>query len=255
MFSTAEVNAQDVNNYSVSREGIGRAAEIPDLIAGLYHFMYQSLIPTLDTDRCKIAALLCLPLNAKHLITGINSLYRLYASQMFREARSATESTAMANMILHDPKAYAVFASDKSVAEAARSEARKLFVPRNLFGKVNPYLLKLQDHYNFASERAHTNRMSSMRHILMQPMADESTFSLIEIMPKDANIELKAYVHWSCLVHMDILDTVATFIFPEFDAKQSEFQEKQKAIDSLMDALSAHVQRLEWKRRDEYLTN
>ncbi len=254
MFSTAEVNAQDVNNYSVSREGIGRAAEIPDLIAGLYHLIYQSLIPTLDTDRRKTAAILCLPLNAKHLITGINSLYRLYASQTFREARSATESTAMANMILHDAKAYPVFANDTG-AEAARSEARKLFVPRNLFGKVKPYLLELRDHYNFASQRAHTNRTSSMRHIMTQAMADESTFSLIEIMPQDANIELKAYVHWTCLVHMDILDTVATFLFPEFDAKQNEFQEKQKLIDTLMEALRAHVQRLEWKRRDNLLRN
>jgi hypothetical protein len=73
MFNTAEVNAQDVNNYSVSREGIGRAAEIPDLIAGLYHFVYQSIIPTLDTDRRKAAAFLCLPLNAKHLIIGIKA--------------------------------------------------------------------------------------------------------------------------------------------------------------------------------------
>lgn len=253
MFNTGEVNAQDVNNYSVSREGIGRAAEIPDLIAGLYHFIYQSIIPTLDTDRRKAAAILCLPLNAKHLITGINSLYRLYASQMFREARSAAESTAIANMILHDVKAYAIFANDKSDAEAARAKARKVFVPRNLFGKVNPYLLKLQDHYTFASQRAHTNRMSSMRHIVTQPMADESVFSLIEIMPQNANIEVKAYVHWTCLVHMDILDTIATFVFPEFDANQSEFQQQQKAIDTLMDELRAHVQRLEWKRRDESL--
>jgi hypothetical protein len=52
---------------------------------------------------------------------------------------------------------------------------------------------------------------------------------------------------------MDILDTVVAFVFPEFDAKQSEFQEKQKAIDALMDSLRAHVQRLEWKRKDESL--
>jgi len=50
--------------------------------------------------------------------------------------------------------------------------------------------------------------MSSMRHIMTQPMADESVFSLIEIMPQNADIEVKTYVHWTCLVHMDILDTV-----------------------------------------------
>jgi hypothetical protein len=170
---------------------------------------------------------------------------------MFREARSAAESTAIANMILHDAKAYAIFVNDKSDAQSARAEARKLFVPKNLFGKVNPYLSKLQDHYNFASQRAHTNRMSSMRHIMMQPMADETVFSLIEIIPQNANVEVKAYVYWTCLVHMDILDTVATFVFPEIDAKQSEFQEQQKAIAALMDELRAHVQRLEWRRRNE----
>jgi len=127
MFNTAEAGAQDVNNYSVPREGIGRAVEIPDLIAGLYHFIYQNLIPTLDTDRRKAAAILCLPLNAKHLITGINSLYRLYASQTFREVRSAVEAAAMANMIIHDAKAYAAFANDRSGAEAARAEAGNYF--------------------------------------------------------------------------------------------------------------------------------
>lgn len=251
MFKTAEANAQDVNNYSVSRDGIGRAAEIPDMIAELYYLIYQSLIPTLNTDERKTAAILCLTLNAKHLIVGINSLYRLYVSQMFREVRSAVETTAMAHMILSDPNAYSVFAKDRSGDKAARTESRRLFVPANLFGKVNPYLLKLKDYYGFASERAHTNRMSSMRHVMTHPMAIESVFSLIEIMPKDANVQLKGCVYWTCLVHMDIIDTVMKFIFPEFDTTETQFQAKQKAIDSLMDALREHVQRLEWKRDDD----
>jgi hypothetical protein len=249
MFKTAEANAQDINNYDVSREGVGRGAEIPDLIAHLYHLVYQGIAPTLDTDQRKAAAILCLTLNAKHLILGINSLYRLYVSQMFREARSASESTAIAKMILQDAKAYAAFARDRSSNETARRRARNTFTARNIFAGVNPNLLRLQDHYNAASQRAHTNVMSSMRHVLTMPSGDESAFSLAEIMPQEANIQIKSYLRWSCLVHMDIIDTVTAFIFPEFDTNQSEFQTIQQSIDELMDALAAHIQRLQWNRQ------
>jgi hypothetical protein len=255
MFNTAEANAGDTNNYDVSREGVGKAADLPDKIAQLYHLVYEGIVPTLDTDQRKAAAILCLTLNAKHLILGINSLYRLYASQMFREARSASESTAIAKMILHDASAYAVFAKDRANDEKARRRVRNLFKATNIFAGVNPYLLKLQDHYNAASQRAHTNRMSLMRHVMTMPSGDESAFSLIEIMPQEANLTIKSYLRWTCRVHMDIIETVTAFIFPEFDANRPEFKAIQQSIDGVMDALAAHIQRLEWNRQQTNLSS
>jgi hypothetical protein len=89
--STAAVNQHDLNNYEVSRRLLGSAAQLPDDIIRLYQVIYKALLPELKTDPQQIAAVFCVHQNVKHLTTGINSLYRLYVSQMFREIRSAVE--------------------------------------------------------------------------------------------------------------------------------------------------------------------
>ncbi|HWF45932.1 MAG TPA: hypothetical protein VG168_02915 [Bryobacteraceae bacterium] len=249
MFNTAEANQQDTNNYDVSRSGIGKAAEIPDRIASLYHLVYQRVLPTLGTHQREVSAMLSLTLNAKHLILGINSLYRLYSSQMFREARSACESTGIAHLILKDSKACDAFTKDRINDDQARRRARNQFKPEKIFAGVNPYLLRLQQRYAEASVRAHTNFMSSMKHVHTAPMDEQSNFSMIEINPERADETIKTYLHWSCLVHMEIIDAVTMAIFPEFDSNAPEFQSERNAIDQIMDQLQEHVARLSWARK------
>src|SRR6185312_16168253 len=157
---TNQLHADDVTNYALIRNMLGVTAELPDGVIALYEAMHQAVLPHLQTNQQQFAAALIVGQCMKHLTVGANNLFCGYSGPMFRETRAAVEAAAVARRIYHNQAAFKAFIDDREHNDEARKTARKHTRHAILFPVDGHEILRqLEEHYDYASMRAHTNVM------------------------------------------------------------------------------------------------
>ena len=165
-FELSFIKDHDEQNYRLVREGIGDAAYFPDAVLGIYAGQHELLVQHLQSNQEKHAGALLFGLCVKHLVTGANNLFRGQAGVMYRETRGAVETAGLAYRVLNDTKAFEVYLADHEHDKTARQAFREQTRSKQLFPNTAPAIVqKLGEHYNHASQKAHTNRMNFLRNI------------------------------------------------------------------------------------------
>jgi hypothetical protein len=236
--SIQAVHESDSSNYEITKRGLGKSCQIPENIVRLYDLVNSCIGPKLSTVRDRVSLTLAAPQNMKHLVVGTNSLYCLYASQMYREVRSAVEATGIAWLIHNDPAKYEIFVNDRGLDTATRKAAKEAFKAWMIFPDTQPSLIILRKHYDEASMKAHTTFRGFMSHLSLPPGDAVSQFSMYDVKPATAHQTLPGNLSWMCQAHLDIIETVVKVIFPdEFDLSYPGFQDlwmKTATLNRLM---------------------
>lgn len=236
--TTQLLHDKDEENYQWSRRGLAAYCQIPDDIAQLYAMANLSIGPKLRTMEDRVALTLAVPQNLKHLLLGTNSLYRHHSVQMYREVRSAVEAAGIAWLIRGDPAKYKIFVEDRRQDNASRTAAKEAFKPKAIFLASERMLVKLREHYDEASVRAHTTFLGFFAHLKQEQHLQSTRFLMHDIDPAIAERHLPVHLHWMCDAHLDIIKAVTRLIFKaEFDRSDIKFTKLWKSISKELKVL------------------
>lgn len=236
-FELSVINDHDEQNYRLVREGIGDAAYFPDAVLGIYAGQHELLAQHLKSNQEKHAGALLFGLCVKHLVTGANNLFRGQAGVMYRETRGAVETAGLAYRVLNDTKTFEVYLADQEHDKKARQAFKDQTRSKQLFPDTAPDIVqKLGEHYNHASQKAHTNRMNFLRNIAYSKERGTSEMSLNDFTPQNLIPMLPLELFWMCHVHLDILLTSCLAIFRHVPVNFGEIINTQNEIQERLGA-------------------
>jgi len=132
---------------------------------------------------------------------------------MFRETRSAVEATAIAYSITRDEKMLSVFLEDDDKPEQ-RAQARRTFMPREIFVETQPLSKLLHSHYDIASARSHTNMTNFVLHLAKSDDPQFTNLHTQDVQADRIESDLPLLLFWLCQVHLSILCCI-DIIFPD----------------------------------------
>jgi len=195
------LNDADTHNIEVSFTVLGQMADLPDQIDALYGALNEALKPLMNTEAAQCAGLLYASART-HLATGAIALYRLHASQMSRETRSAVEAAGIARLIQSDKESFEIFLADWD-DEQARRAAKNRFTSARLFPKTEADMAPLGEFYAANSDLSHTNRFTLFEHVSLEEDSGNARFSTQDI--KHDPGELKKRLSWMCMAHLGVI--------------------------------------------------
>ncbi|MFZ0589610.1 MAG: hypothetical protein WAM39_03955 [Bryobacteraceae bacterium] len=207
-----ELRAQDEHNYKEIRKAFENETLIADDVVRAYDLYRKAVEPHLANERMRVASAIVGGICGQHLIRGALSLFRLHSAQMFRETRSAVEAAGIAHAIQHDEKKLQIFLQDEGRPEQRR-KARSTFRPRIIFPDDQPLLKILNDHYEVASLRSHTNVLNFVLHLSKSDEPGRLHIHAQDIPRKRLPQDFPLLLFWLCQAHVSILCCVE-IIFP-----------------------------------------
>ncbi len=230
-FEISAINDNDEKNYKLVREGIGDAAYFPDAVLGVYAGQHELLVRLLQTDQEKHAGALLFGLCIKHLVTGANNLFRGHAGVMYRETRGAIEAAGLAHRLLNDKRTFDTYLADQEYDEVARQAFKDQTRRNQLFPQNAPKIIqKLGEHYDYASKKAHTNRMNFLRNVAYSEAKGLSEMNLRDFAQENIIPKLPLELGWMCGVHLDILLASCLVIFKHPSVDFSEIIDIQNEV-------------------------
>ncbi|HXR75795.1 MAG TPA: hypothetical protein VN737_07465 [Bryobacteraceae bacterium] len=244
---TGQLHADDITNYALIRKMLGVTAELPDGIIALYEAMHHAVLPHLQTNQQQFAAALIVGQCMKHLTVGANNLFCGYSGPMFRETRAAVEAAAIACRVYHNHAAFKVFIDDREHNAKARKAARDQTGTKLLFPLAgHPMLKQLQEHYDYASMRAHTNVMGFVSQMTTDIPGETSRIGMQDFTADKLQSNLPLTVLWLCFCHIDILATAKLVIFTGLSADFSAFDDMMnRALTICMSIYAKHQRYIE----------